>query len=70
MVGGSKVNELEVLSALSEQVDTLVLGGGIANAFLASGLSVGQSLYEPELIEAASALWIKRAFLASGCRGG
>ena len=61
VVGGSKVStKLEVLSALSEQVDTLVLGGGIANTFLAaSGLSVGQSLYEPELIEAAKRIMDK-----------
>ena len=61
VVGGSKVStKLEVLSALSEQVDTLVLGGGIANTFLAaSGLSVGQSLYEPELMEAAKRIMDK-----------
>ena len=52
--------KLEVLSALSEQVDALVLGGGIANTFLAaSGHSVGQSLYEPELIEAAKRIMDK-----------
>ena len=61
VVGGSKVStKLEVLSALSEQVDALVLGGGIANTFLAaSGHSVGQSLYEPELMDAAKRIMDK-----------
>ena len=58
IVGGSKVsNKLEVLDALSEKVDQLVVGGGIANTFLAAtGCEVGQSLYEPDLVEAARAL--------------
>ena len=61
VVGGSKVStKLEVLSALSEQVDALVLGGGIANTFLAaSGYPVGQSLYEPELMDAAKRIMDK-----------
>jgi len=61
VVGGSKVStKLEVLSALSEQVDALVLGGGIANTFLAAaGHSVGQSLYEPELMDAAKRIMDK-----------
>ena len=61
VVGGSKVStKLEVLSALSEQVDALVLGGGIANTFLAaSGYPVGQSLYEPELMGAAKRIMDK-----------
>lgn len=54
IVGGSKVStKLEVLDALSEKVDTLIVGGGIANTFLAAlGHKVGESLYEPELLDA------------------
>ena len=49
-----------MLSALSERVDALVLGGGIANTFLAaSGYPVGQSLYEPELMNAAKRIMDK-----------
>jgi len=52
IVGGSKVStKLEVLDALADQVDTLIVGGGIANTFLAaSGIEVGKSLYEPDLL--------------------
>jgi phosphoglycerate kinase len=55
IVGGSKVStKLEVLDALSEKVDKLIVGGGIANTFLAAvGHKVGESLYEPELLDAA-----------------
>lgn len=55
IVGGSKVStKLEVLEALSDKVDQLVVGGGIANTFLAAaGHPVGKSLYEADLIEAA-----------------
>ncbi len=55
VVGGSKVStKLEVLLALSDQVDALILGGGIANTFLAAeGYAMGQSLYEPELMASA-----------------
>ena len=55
IVGGSKVSsKLSVLESLSDQVDTLVVGGGIANTFLAArGIDVGASLYEPDLVEAA-----------------
>lgn len=58
IVGGSKVStKLEVLDTLSEQVDTLIVGGGIANTFLAaSGVEVGKSLYEPDLLATASRL--------------
>ena len=60
-MGGSKVStKLEVLSALSEQVDALVPGGGIANTFFGGvGHSVGQSLYEPELMDAAKRIMDK-----------
>ncbi len=55
IVGGSKVStKLEVLEALSDKVDQLVVGGGIANTFLAAaGHPVGKSLYEEDLIPAA-----------------
>jgi phosphoglycerate kinase len=51
IVGGSKVStKLSILSALSEQVDGLIVGGGIANTFLAaSGKQIGKSLFEPEM---------------------
>lgn len=61
IVGGSKVStKLEVLEALSEQCDQIIVGGGIANTFLAAaGLPVGKSLYEADLLEKAKALMAK-----------
>jgi len=58
IVGGSKVStKLTVLEALSKIVDQLVVGGGIANTFIAAqGHSVGQSLCEHDLIPTAKAL--------------
>lgn len=58
IVGGSKVStKLNVLESLAAKVDTLVVGGGIANTFLAAiGKPVGKSLYEPDLIETAKRL--------------
>ena len=58
IVGGSKVStKLEVLDTLSDKVDTLIVGGGIANTFLAaSGVEVGKSLYEPDLLATARRL--------------
>ena len=58
IVGGSKVStKLTVLEALSEKVDQLVVGGGIANTFLAAtGHPVGKSLYEQDLVDTAKAL--------------
>ena len=58
VVGGSKVStKLEVLDALSGKVDSLIVGGGIANTFLAaSGVNVGKSLFEPDLTDAACKL--------------
>jgi phosphoglycerate kinase len=55
IVAGSKVStKLELLSSLIAKVDQLIVGGGIANTFLAaSGLAVGKSLYEPDLIDTA-----------------
>jgi phosphoglycerate kinase len=61
IVGGSKVStKLTVLEALSEKVDQLVVGGGIANTFLAAaGHPVGKSLCEHDLIPVAKALMEK-----------
>jgi phosphoglycerate kinase len=61
IVGGSKVStKLTVLETLSDKVDQLVVGGGIANTFLAaSGKPVGKSLCEHDLIPAARALMQK-----------
>jgi phosphoglycerate kinase len=61
IVGGSKVStKLTVLESLVDKVDQLVVGGGIANTFLAaSGQPVGKSLCEHELIPAAKALMEK-----------
>jgi len=58
IVGGSKVStKLTVLEALSEKVDQLVVGGGIANTFLkAVGCNVGKSLCEDGLVNTANAL--------------
>ncbi|MEW8287331.1 MAG: phosphoglycerate kinase [Candidatus Thiodiazotropha endolucinida] len=58
IVGGSKVStKLTVLEALSEKVDQLVVGGGIANTFLkATGHNVGKSLCEDDLVPTAQAL--------------
>ena len=58
VVGGSKVStKLEVLDALAEKVDSLVVGGGIANTFLAAtGAEVGKSLCEMDLLETSRAL--------------
>ena len=55
IVAGSKVStKLTILESLAAKVDVLVLGGGIANSFLAArGCEVGASLHEPELVEAA-----------------
>jgi phosphoglycerate kinase len=55
IVAGSKVStKLTVLESLSNNVDQLIVGGGIANTFmLASGLPIGKSLAEPDLVEAA-----------------
>ena len=52
VVGGAKVSsKLTVLDALTRKVDHLVVGGGIANTFIAAaGHPVGKSLYEPDLV--------------------
>jgi len=58
IVGGAKVSsKLEVLKNLSTEVDQLIVGGGIANTFLAAaGVNVGKSLFEPDLIDTAKGL--------------
>ena len=61
IVGGSKVStKLEVLESLSDICDQIIVGGGIANTFLAAdGKPVGKSLYEQDLIPNAKALMEK-----------
>ncbi|BDY03409.1 phosphoglycerate kinase [Ferrimonas sp. YFM] len=58
IVGGSKVStKLTVLESLSQVVDQLVVGGGIANTFIAAaGHKVGKSLFEADLIDQANTL--------------
>ncbi len=58
IVGGSKVStKLTVLDALAKVVDCLIVGGGIANTFIAAaGHDVGKSLYEPDMLDIAKAL--------------
>jgi phosphoglycerate kinase len=60
IVGGSKVStKLALLDSLSQKVDSLIIGGGIANTFIAAeGYTVGKSLYEPDLIDEAERLSI------------
>jgi len=61
IVGGSKVStKLTVLETLADVADQIIVGGGIANTFLAaSGKPVGKSLYEEDLIPNAKALMEK-----------
>ena len=63
IIGGSKVSsKLGLLENLVDKVDSLIVGGGIANTFLAaSGVNVGASLYEPELVEDAKKIMAKAA---------
>ena len=58
IVGGAKVSgKLQVLEALIDKVDQLIVGGGIANTFLAAaGRRIGNSLREPDLVDTAKAL--------------
>ena len=67
IVGGSKVSsKLTVLDSLLDKVDELIVGGGIANTFIAAaGHDVGQSLYEPDLIHEAQRL-IQKAHAKGG----
>ena len=61
IVGGSKVStKLALLDSLVKKVDALLIGGGIANTFLAAeGYTVGKSLYEPDLIDEAERLVVE-----------
>ncbi len=65
IVGGAKVStKLTVLEALLAKVDHLIVGGGIANTFLAAqGHAVGNSLYEPDLIPMAKKLLSSKILL-------
>ena len=67
IVGGSKVStKLTVLESLSKIVDQLIVGGGIANTFIAAaGNNVGKSLYEADLVDEA-----KKLTAAAQSRGG
>jgi len=67
IVGGSKVStKLTVLNSLAGVVDQLIVGGGIANTFLAAaGFPVGKSLYEADLVDEA-----RRLMTAARERGG
>ena len=58
IVGGSKVStKLHVLDALGSMVDTLIVGGGIANTFIAAeGHNVGKSLHEADMLDTARGL--------------
>ncbi len=58
IVAGSKVStKLTILKSLSDKVDQLIVGGGIANTFmLAAGLKIGKSLAEPDLVDQARAV--------------
>ena len=61
IVAGSKVStKLDVLNSLSQVCDQLIVGGGIANTFLAAaGFPVGKSLYEADLVDTAKAIAAK-----------
>lgn len=61
IVGGSKVStKLTVLDTLADKVDTLIVGGGIANTFIAAdGNDVGKSLYEADMLDTARALAVE-----------
>lgn len=68
IVGGSKVStKLQLLHSLVKRVDSLVIGGAMANSFLkAQGFEIGRSLYEADLIESAREILAEAA--RSGCR--
>ena len=61
IVGGSKVSsKLEVIEALADKADSIIVGGGIANTFMAAaGIDIGNSLYEQELVETAKRIAAK-----------
>jgi len=68
VVGGAKVStKLDLLGNLSKKVDILVIGGGMANTFLAAeGKAVGKSLCEHDLLDTARAIVAEAA--KNGCR--
>lgn len=61
IVGGSKVStKLDLLNCLAEKADQIIIGGGIANTFLAAaGYPVGKSLYEPDMLETCNSILAK-----------
>ena len=67
IVGGAKVStKIDLLSNLVKKVDALVIGGGMANTFLAAqGINVGKSLCEHDLAETAKQIMVNAE--ASGC---
>lgn len=69
LVGGSKVSsKLSILESLCEKVDQLIVGGGIANTFLAAeGFNIGASLYEKDLLPTARALLQKLKAAGKAC---
>lgn len=68
VVGGAKIStKLEILDNLCGKVDTLVIGGAMANTFLlAQGKAIGQSLHEPDLVATAMRILVHAEEL--GCR--
>ena len=69
IVGGAKVSsKIDLLQNLVKKVDALVIGGGMANTFLAAqGIDVGKSLCEHDLAETARAILAEAE--KSGCAG-
>lgn len=63
VVGGAKIStKLEILENLTRNVDSLVIGGAMANTFLfAQGKTIGKSLFEPDLVETAKRILAKAA---------
>lgn len=68
LVGGSKIStKLDLLRNLIAKVDVLVLGGGMANTFMAAnGVGIGRSLFEPHMLETAQEIMV--AAEKRGCR--
>jgi phosphoglycerate kinase len=68
VLGGAKIEtKIGVLRRFSKIADSILLGGGIANTFLAAqGFEIGESLYEPEKIELAQEILIQAEM--SGCK--
>ena len=57
IIGGSKVStKFDVLQSITKIADTVIVGGGIANTFIAIDNKVGKSLYEPDFVQAAKKL--------------